>query len=50
MKRIITILLGAAFLVACNSFAKDAPKANPFDKVLTAVPAAELPSKAAELV
>ena len=50
MKRIITILLGAAFLVACNSFAKDAPKANPFDKVLTAVPAAELPSKAADLV
>jgi hypothetical protein len=50
MKRIASILLSAAFLVAGNSFAKDAPKANPFNKVLTAVPAAELPAKAADLV
>jgi hypothetical protein len=50
MKRIASILLSVAFLVACNSFAKDAPKANPFTKVLTAVPAAELPAKAADLV
>jgi hypothetical protein len=50
MKRITSILLSAVFLVACNSFAKDTAKANPFDKVLSAVPAAELPGKAADLV
>ena len=50
MKRITSILVSLAFLVAGNSFAKDAPKANPFNKILTAVPAAELPAKAAELV
>jgi hypothetical protein len=50
MKFIICILLTAALLVAGNSFATDAPKANPFTKVLTAVPAVELPAKAADLV
>jgi hypothetical protein len=50
MKYITCILLSMALLVGGNSFAKDAPKANPFDKVLTAVPAAELPAKAADLV
>jgi hypothetical protein len=50
MKRITSILLSVAFLVGCNSFAKDAPKANPFSKVLAAIPAAELPAKAADLV
>jgi hypothetical protein len=50
MKYITCIFLGLALLVAGNSFAKDAPKANPFTKVLTAVPAAELPAKAADLV
>jgi hypothetical protein len=50
MKRITTILLSAAFLVAGNSFAKDAPKANPYSKILSAVPAAEQPAKAADLV
>ena len=50
MKRTTSILLSVAFLVAGNCFAKDAPKANPFNKILTAVPAAELPAKAAELV
>jgi hypothetical protein len=50
MKRITGILLSVALLVVCNSFGKEAPKANPFSKILTAVPAAELPAKAADLV
>lgn len=50
MKRITSILLSVGFLFACNSFGKEAPKANPFHKILTAVPAAELPAKAADLV
>jgi hypothetical protein len=50
MKRIASIMLSVAFLVACNSFAKDAPKANSFNKILSKVPAAELPAKAADLV
>lgn len=50
MKRIISIVLSVAFAVACNSFGKDAPKANPFKETLAAVPAAELPAKAADLV
>ena len=50
MKRIASITLSVAFLVAGHSFGKDAPKANPFSKILGAVPAAELPAKAADLV
>lgn len=50
MKRVTSILVCVTVLVACNSFGKDAPKANPFSKTLTAVPAAELPVKAADLV
>ena len=50
MKRIASILLSVAFLVAGISFAKEAPKANAFTKTLSAVTAAELPAKAAELV
>jgi hypothetical protein len=50
MKQITSIVLSVAFLAACNSFGKDAPKANPFNEVLAAVPAAELPAKAAGLV
>jgi hypothetical protein len=50
MKRVISILLSSAFLISCNSFGKDAPKANPFNETLSAVPAAELPAKAADLV
>ena len=50
MKYLTCILLSVALLHAGNSFAKDAPKANPFNKILTAVPAAELPAKAADLV
>jgi hypothetical protein len=50
MKPIVSIALSVAFLAACNSFGKDAPKANPFNETLTAVPAAELPAKAADLV
>ena len=50
MKTIVIITLGVAFLTACNSFGKDAPKANPFNGTLSAVPAVELPAKAADLV
>jgi len=50
MKRIVSIALSVAFLVVCHSFGKDAPKANPFKETLAAVPAAELPAKAASLV
>jgi hypothetical protein len=50
MKQIAAILLSVAFLAAGNAFGKDPPKANPFNEVLAAVPAAELPAKAADLV
>jgi len=50
MRNITSIALSVALLGACNSFGKDAPKANPFNELLTAVPAAELPAKAADLV
>ena len=50
MKRIAFIALSMVCMAACASFGKDATKANPFTKVLTAVPAAELPAKAADLV
>ena len=50
MKTIASIALSVVFLAAGNSFGKDATKANPFNEALTAVPAAELPAKAADLV
>ncbi len=50
MRNIASITLSVVFLAACSSFGKDTPKANPFNEVLTAVPAAELPAKAADLV
>jgi hypothetical protein len=50
MKPITSLLLCAAFLVAGDSFAKDTPQANSFTEVLSAVPSAELPAKAADLV
>jgi hypothetical protein len=50
MKIIASITLSVVFLAASISFGKDAPNANPFNEVLTAVPAAELPAKAADLV
>ena len=50
MKNVTNLVLSVAFLVATHSFAKDAPKANSFSETLTAVKAAELPAKAAELV
>jgi hypothetical protein len=50
MKRIASITLSVVFLAACSSFGKDAAKANPFNKVLSAVPSAELPAKAADLI
>src|ERR1017187_2043226 len=50
MKRIVSISLSVAFLVACHSFGNDAPKVNPFKKTLAAVPSMELPAKARSLV
>jgi len=50
MKRITIIALSVAFLIACPSFASDASKPNPFNATLAAVPAAELPAQAADLV
>jgi hypothetical protein len=50
MKRIVSIALGVAFLVACHSFGKDVSKVNPFKKTLAAVPSVELPAKATALV
>ena len=50
MKKTTSIALSVTFLVASLSFAKDAPKANPFREVLSPVPAAELPAQAADLV
>jgi hypothetical protein len=50
MRTILTIALSVAFLTACNSFGKDAPKADPFNETLAAAPTAELPAKAADLV
>lgn len=50
MKYFTCIWLSVALLMAGNTFGADTPKANLFDKALTAVPAAELPAKAAELV
>ncbi|MCX6922295.1 MAG: hypothetical protein NT154_03620 [Verrucomicrobia bacterium] len=50
MKSIACVVLSVVFLAACNSFGKEAPKNNPFNKTLSAVPAAELPAKAADLV
>jgi len=50
MKRITIIALSVAFLTACPSFGKDTSKANPYNQTLAAVPAAELPAQAADLV
>jgi hypothetical protein len=50
MKTIASILLSVAFLAAGSSFGKDAPQADSFNEVLAAVPAAELPAKAADLI
>ncbi len=50
MKPIAIIVISVAFLGARSSFGSDVPKANPFNQVLAAVPAAELPAKAADLV
>jgi hypothetical protein len=50
MKRITIIALSVAFLTACPSFGKDTSKANPYNQTLAAIPAAELPAQAADLV
>jgi hypothetical protein len=50
MKKTTTFALSVAVLVASVTFAKDAPKVNPFTEVLATVPSAELPAKAADVV
>ncbi len=50
MKRAASLVLSVVFVLACQSFGKDATKANPFNETLSTVPAAELPAKAADLV
>lgn len=50
MRTIVSITLSVVFLTACNSFGKDALKANPFKEALSAAPALELPAKTADLV
>ena len=50
MKRVAVILLSVAFLAPGSSFGKDVPQANSFNQALAAVPAAELPAKAADLI
>ncbi len=46
----VILALSIACVSGFNSFANDSPKANPFTLILAAVPAAELPAKAAALV
>jgi hypothetical protein len=50
MRTVIPIALSVAFLGASNSFGADAPKVFYFNETLAAVPTAELPAKAADLV
>jgi len=50
MKPIVAVALTVVSLVACNSYGKDALQANPFNEILSATPAVELPAKAADLV
>jgi hypothetical protein len=50
MKTCLSVLVSIALSAASCAFAKDAPKANPFDSLLSSVPSAELPAKSADLV
>jgi hypothetical protein len=50
MKIVTTFALTVMVLVASVAFAKDATRTDPFRVALVAVPAAELPAKAADLV
>ena len=50
MKRVASIVLTVVLLAGSYSFGKDAPKANPYTKILASVRAAELPAEAADLV
>ena len=50
MKPVTVIVLSVALLAGSSSFGNDTPKANSFNQVLAAVPAAELPAKAADLI
>jgi hypothetical protein len=50
MKPFATLFLIVAFLSAGYAFGNDAPKVDRFKEALAAVPAAELPAKAADLV
>lgn len=50
MNKSARIVVSLAFMVASISFAEGTPKSNPFKPVLAAVPAAEMPAKAADLI
>lgn len=50
MKLITVIAVSVGILFAAPVFGTDAPKANPYTPTLAAVPVAELPAKAADLV
>src|ERR1017187_1747778 len=50
MKKTTSFALSVAILIASVSFAKDAPKANPFTEILASAPSAEMPAKAGEAV
>jgi hypothetical protein len=50
MKRLAVVAVGSCLLWTSSAFAKDEPATNPFSSVISQVPAAELPAKAAELV
>jgi hypothetical protein len=50
MKHITILALSVVFLTAGPAFGKDTTAANPYKPTLAAVPAAELPAKAANLV
>jgi hypothetical protein len=50
MKKTTSLALSVAVLVGFGAFAKDTPQPNQFMEVLAAVPSAELPAKAADVV
>ncbi len=50
MKTIFTVALSLVLPVVPSTFGKDAPKANPFNEILSTAPAVELPAKTADLV
>jgi len=50
MRSVLRLALTAVALALCSALGKDAPQANTYTETLAAVPTAELPAKAADLV